>query len=52
MPGDGGSQFEAEIDKPSVVHIWCTKKSKWFSLWLNLEQLAPYVIDCFVDNMK
>lgn len=52
VPGDGGSQFEARINKPAVVHVWCSKKSDWFSLWLNVEQLAPYVADCFVDNMR
>jgi lysophospholipase-3 len=53
VPGDGGSQFEAILNKPKVVHIWCSKQtSSWFSLWLNLELLAPYVLDCFVDNMR
>jgi lysophospholipase-3 len=53
VPGDGGSQFEARLNKPSVVHMWCTQKTTdWFALWLNLELLAPYVLDCFVDNMK
>ena len=53
VPGDGGSQYEAKLDKPSVVHWLCTKKTDdWYPLWLNLELLAPYAVDCFVDNMK
>ncbi|ESO86506.1 hypothetical protein LOTGIDRAFT_220528 [Lottia gigantea] len=52
VPGDGGSQIQAKLDKPSVVHYLCSKKSDYYSLWLNLEILAPYVIDCFVDNMR
>lgn len=53
VPGDGGSQFEARLDKPSVQHIFCTYKTEnWYSLWLNLELLGPYILDCFVDNMK
>lgn len=52
VPGDGGSQFEARLDKPSVVHRYCVRKADWFELWLNLELLAPYVFDCFIDNMK
>nr|XP_053644997.1 phospholipase A2 group XV-like isoform X1 [Cherax quadricarinatus] len=52
IPGDGGSQIEAKIDKPSVIHYICQKKSDWFDLWLNMELLVPYVIDCWVDNMR
>jgi len=53
VPGDGGSQYEGKWDKPSVVHWLCTKKTEsWYPLWLNLELLTPYVVDCFVDNMK
>lgn len=53
VPGDGGSQIEAQIDKPAVVHYVCSKKTDyWFSLWLNMELLVPIVIDCWVDNMK
>lgn len=53
VPGDGGSQIEGKIDKPSVVHYVCSKKTDyWFSLWLNMELLVPIVIDCWVDNMK
>ena len=53
IPGDGGSQIEAKLDKPAVVHYVCSKKTDyWFSLWLNMELLVPIVIDCWVDNMK
>ena len=53
VPGDGGSQIEAKLDKPAVVHYVCSKKTDyWFSLWLNMELLVPIVIDCWVDNMK
>ncbi|XP_012540155.1 phospholipase A2 group XV isoform X1 [Monomorium pharaonis] len=53
VPGNGGSQVEAKIDKPSVVHYICEKKSNdYFSLWLNMELLVPVVIDCFIDNLK
>lgn len=53
VPGDGGSQYEALLDKPSVVHRWCTRKtSSWFPLWLNLELLAPLAFDCFIDNIR
>ncbi|CAL4120224.1 unnamed protein product, partial [Meganyctiphanes norvegica] len=53
VPGDGGSQIEAKLNKPTTVHYVCTQKSDaYFDLWLNMELLAPYVIDCWVDNMK
>ncbi|XP_012229348.1 lysosomal phospholipase A and acyltransferase-like [Linepithema humile] len=53
VPGDGGSQVEAKINKSSVVHYICQKVSEdYFSLWLNMELLVPYVIDCFIDNLK
>ncbi|TGZ46350.1 lysosomal phospholipase A and acyltransferase isoform X1 [Temnothorax longispinosus] len=53
VPGDGGSQVEAKINKSSVVHYICEKVSNdYFSLWLNMELLVPVVIDCFIDNLK
>ncbi|XP_065213421.1 phospholipase A2 group XV-like [Planococcus citri] len=53
VPGDGGSQMEAKLDKPAVVHYVCDKKTTdYFSLWLNMELLVPVVIDCLIDNMK
>lgn len=53
VPGDGGTQFEAKLNKTVTPHSLCVKKTTdYFSLWLNLEELAPVVIDCFTDNMK
>ncbi|XP_067651149.1 lysosomal phospholipase A and acyltransferase-like isoform X2 [Haliotis asinina] len=53
VPGDGGSQFLAKLNKTTGPHEFCRQKTaEYFNLWLNLEELAPYVIDCFVDNMK
>lgn len=53
MPGDGGSQIFAKLDKPEVVHYFCDRKTdNYFNLWLNLALLVPFVIDCWVDNMK
>lgn len=35
------------------MHIFCDKTTKdWFNLWLNLELLAPLIIDCWTDNAK
>ncbi|XP_028168991.1 group XV phospholipase A2-like [Ostrinia furnacalis] len=53
IPGDGGSQLEAKLNKSSVVHYICAKTSTdYFNIWLNLELLVPFVIDCFVDNTR
>ncbi|XP_028814121.1 lysosomal phospholipase A and acyltransferase [Denticeps clupeoides] len=53
IPGDLGNQLEAKLDKPSVVHYICYKKtSDYFTLWLNLELLVPVAIDCWIDNMR
>uniref|UniRef100_A0A8C5PHX7 Group XV phospholipase A2 n=1 Tax=Leptobrachium leishanense TaxID=445787 RepID=A0A8C5PHX7_9ANUR len=53
FPGDLGNQLEAKLDKPSVVHYMCSKKTNYyFTLWLNLELLLPLVIDCWIDNIR
>ncbi|XP_061891699.1 phospholipase A2 group XV-like [Entelurus aequoreus] len=53
VPGDLGNQLEAKLDKPSVVHYICYKKTAaFFTLWLNLEQLVPVAIDCWIDNIR
>lgn len=52
IPGDLGNQLEARLNKPSVVHYVCYKKTDFFTLWLNLEQLVPVIIDCWIDNMR
>ncbi|KAF7660139.1 hypothetical protein LDENG_00287370 [Lucifuga dentata] len=52
IPGDLGNQLEAKLDKPSVVHYICYKKTDYFTLWLNLELLIPVAIDCWIDNMR
>ncbi|KAI5616183.1 group XV phospholipase A2 [Silurus asotus] len=50
---DLGNQLEAKLDKPSVVHYICYKKTvEYFTLWLNLELLVPVAIDCWIDNMR
>lgn len=49
VPGDGGSQVEAKINKTTVVHYLCEKVSaEYFNIWLNLELLVPVIIDCWV----
>ncbi|CAG5958426.1 unnamed protein product [Menidia menidia] len=53
IPGDLGNQLEAKLDKPSVVHYICYRKTDtFFTLWLNLELLIPVAIDCWIDNIR
>ncbi|KAK2505169.1 hypothetical protein MC885_005813 [Smutsia gigantea] len=53
VPGDLGNQLEAKLDKPTVVHYLCSKRTpSYFTLWLNLELLLPFIIDCWIDNIS
>lgn len=52
IPGDGGNQLEAKLNKTKVPHYLCYKVSDWFDLWLNIHLLAPGAIDCLFDNFK
>ncbi|KAH7978334.1 hypothetical protein HPB49_005204 [Dermacentor silvarum] len=53
MPGDGGSQLEAQLNKSETVHYFCERRTNdYFDLWVNLELMVPYVLDCWVDNMR
>lgn len=52
IPGDGGSQLEAKLNKTTRVHYICDLTSDWYDLWLNVHLLAPFAFDCLVDNMR
>ncbi|XP_058125353.1 phospholipase A2 group XV-like [Anopheles ziemanni] len=53
VPGDGGSQMDAMLNKPSKVSILCQKQTTtFFNIWLNKELLLPLVIDCWIDNIR
>lgn len=53
IPGDGGNQLHGKLNKTSAPHYFCKLQSAdFFELWLNLEEITPYVIDCFIDNIR
>lgn len=53
IPGDGGNQLEAKLNKSESVHYICGKETNdYFNIWLNMELLVPVVIDCWIDNMR
>ncbi|KAI6652775.1 Group XV phospholipase A2-like [Oopsacas minuta] len=51
MPGLAGSQLEAKLTKNSSPHYFCYKHLDWFTIWLNVEEFLPYIVDCFAENM-
>lgn len=53
IPGDGGNQLHGKLNKTSAPHKFCKlQTADFFELWLNLEEITPYVIDCFIDNIR
>lgn len=53
IPGDGGAQVEAKLNKTDSIHYICEKTTPdYFNIWLNMELLVPLVIDCWIDNIK
>ncbi|XP_055934698.1 phospholipase A2 group XV-like [Argiope bruennichi] len=53
VPGDGGSQLEAKLNKTAKLHMYCDKTTDdYFNLWLNPNLLIPAIINCWVDNMR
>ncbi|XP_068689438.1 lysosomal phospholipase A and acyltransferase-like [Montipora foliosa] len=53
VPGSGGSQLEAKLNKPTVSHWYCRQKtSHYFTLWVQISLMLPFAINCWVDNMK
>lgn len=53
IPGDGGNQLHGKLNKTSAPHYFCKlQSSDYYELWLNLEEITPYVIDCLVDNLR
>ena len=53
VPGNLGNRMEAKIDKPTLVHWMCYKKTQdWFPLWIDLNMFMPIGVDCWIDNIK
>lgn len=41
------------MNKTDAPHYICDKTTKdYFELWLNLELISPYIIECLVDNIR
>ncbi|KAJ4461703.1 putative group XV phospholipase A2 [Paratrimastix pyriformis] len=52
VPGLTCSVLETKMHKTSVPHAYCEKHIKdWSRIWLSLPELAPDLVDCFVDTV-
>jgi len=47
-----GNQLEAKLNKEFSPHWWCSTYSDWYNVWVSLQQLTPFVIDCWVNNTR
>ncbi|GAV07440.1 hypothetical protein RvY_17273-2 [Ramazzottius varieornatus] len=53
IPGDGGSQLEAWLNKPGVVNSLCPSKTNgWSRVWVDFAILVPTLTDCWIDNLR
>ncbi|XP_006641384.2 phosphatidylcholine-sterol acyltransferase [Lepisosteus oculatus] len=53
VPGNLGNRLEARIDKPSLVHWLCYRKTEnFFTIWIDLNMFMPIGIDCWIDNIR
>ncbi|XP_062317813.1 phosphatidylcholine-sterol acyltransferase [Osmerus eperlanus] len=53
VPGNLGNRLDAKINKPTLVHWMCYKKTDdFFPLWIDLNMFMPIGIDCWIDNIR
>ncbi|MBN3306794.1 LCAT acyltransferase, partial [Amia calva] len=53
VPGNLGNRLEAKIDKPSLVHWLCYRRSEdFFTIWIDLNMFMPVGVDCWIDNIR
>ncbi|CAC5396696.1 LYPLA3 [Mytilus coruscus] len=52
VPGDGGSQIEAKLNKTTANPFCYFHTEGYYNLWVNQEELFPHTITCFTDNMS
>ena len=52
VPGILGTRLEAKLNRDWVPHYICSKKTDWFTIWMNYEIIAPLGGTCWADNLK
>lgn len=51
VPGDGGSRIDAILNKK--YSFWCDYHTdQFYDIWLNKQQMSPWDIDCWSDNLR
>jgi len=51
IPGDGGNQLEAKLNKPPD-NTGCPLHKDWYRLWLDVWSLKGQRLKCWADNIK
>jgi lysophospholipase-3 len=51
IPGDGGNQLEAKLNKPPD-NTGCPTQKNWYRLWLDVWSLRGTRLKCWADNIK
>ena len=52
IPGDGGNQLEAKLTDRQVSHIYCSRNSDWYRLWLSVTSFVEPLLFCWIDNIS
>ncbi|XP_071957989.1 lysosomal phospholipase A and acyltransferase-like [Antedon mediterranea] len=52
LPGDGGSQLKATLNKSEAPHFYCREHTTSFFIWLDVGEFIPPFINCFVENIR
>lgn len=52
IPGVGGSQLSARVNRSEYNHWYCRKSADWYLIWLALSELVPGpTLECWSDNI-
>ena len=52
VPGILGNQLEAKLSKEFSPYWWCDTHSDWYTVWISMQQLMPFVIDCWINKVR
>lgn len=52
VPGVGGSQLDAKLNRTQRTHPMCRSHTNWFNIWLNVNLLNPIALKCVSENLR
>ncbi|XP_033117243.1 group XV phospholipase A2-like [Anneissia japonica] len=52
LPGDGGCQLRASLNKSEVPHFYCKEHTSEYSIWLDVGEFVPPFVNCFIENIR